>query len=241
MNVTPCPVPAWFEGELGEMGIELEPGDAERLGRFLAILLHANEQLNLTSITETDEAWRKHIFDSLSLIPVLAELPEHSRVADVGSGGGLPAIPLAITLPALRFALIEATGKKAAFLGAVAEAMQLTNVLILNERAEEIGQHHKSQNGRESYDLVMARALGRLNVAVELTVPLAKVGGQIVLVKGAQAEAELEEAAKAIELLGADHNATLPTPTGKLVVLEKVARTPRTYPRPSGEPKRKPL
>lgn len=241
MDVPPFAPPSWLASELGAIGIELESGDAERLGRFLAILLHANTVLNLTAINDPEEAWRKHILDALTLIPVLAEVPERGLVADIGSGGGVPAIPLAITMPHLRFVLIESTQKKVAFLRGAIEALGLTNAEVLNDRAEDVGQRHRDDRGREAFDAVIARALGRLNVAAELTVPLAKPGGVIALVKGAKAEEELEEARRALGLLGAAHVSTLPTPTGRIVILEKATRTPRTYPRPAGEPKRKPL
>jgi 16S rRNA (guanine527-N7)-methyltransferase len=240
--------PEWLARDLAAMGIELEAGEAERLGRFVAMLLAANRVVNLTAITGSEEAWRKHVFDALTLMPVLAELEEGSGVADVGSGGGVPAIPLAVCMPGLRFTLIEATGKKAAFLRGAIGALGVSNAEVLHERAEETGRRWKGEGSgtecratRESFDAVVARALGRMRVAVELTVPLAKPGGIVVLVKGAKAEEELAEASGAIGVLGARHATTIATPTGRLVVLEKVSRTPRVYPRVAGEPKRKPL
>lgn len=238
-DLPPLATPNWFAPELLAQGVELEPGDAERLGAFLALLLHANALVNLTAITDEDSAWRRHILDALSLIPVLAELPEAALIADVGSGGGVPAIPLAIAMPGLTFTLIEATGKKADFLRAAVASLALTNVRVVAERAEVVGQDHKSF--RESFDAVTARALGPMPVAAELTVPLCKVGGSIVLVKGQKADEELASSAAALKLLGAAHAGTIDTPTGRVVVLEKIARTPRAYPRPAGEPKRKPL
>ncbi|HBS28956.1 MAG TPA: hypothetical protein DEB06_05795 [Phycisphaerales bacterium] len=117
-------------------GIAFEPGDVERLGRFLAILLAGNEQVNLTAITEPEEAWRKHIFDALTLLPMLAELPEGARVMDVGSGGGVPGVPLAIALPGLAFSLAEATEKKAQFLSAAVAALGLKNAAVVKSLAE---------------------------------------------------------------------------------------------------------
>lgn len=220
-------------------GLTFEEGDLVRFGRFLSLLLEANKGVNLTAITDPAQAWDRHVLDALTLMPILAELPNGSRVADVGSGGGLPAIPLAIALPRLRFTLIEATGKKAAFLRTAIAALGLTNAEVVAERVETVAQDQSGH--RESYDAVTARALGRLLVAAELTVPLAKVGGRVLLVKGQKAEEELAEAAPALTMLGAVHAGTLETPTGRLVVLEKTGRTPRTYPRRPGDPKRAPL
>ena len=229
-------------------GIEFEPGDVEKLGRYLGMLLHFNTTTNLTSVTEPAEAWRRHILDSLMLLPVLAELPENATVIDVGSGGGLPGVPLAITNPKVRFTLLEATGKKADFLREVVKLLALENVRVHQERAERAGQDRGERTGagrvnahRESYDLVIARAVGRLNTLAELTVPFAKVGGRCALVKGEKAAEEVAEAAEALQILNAVYVDTLETPTSRIVILDKNSATPRTYPRADGEPKRAPL
>lgn len=227
----------------GELGVAFDPGDVERLGTFLALLLETNKTHNLTAITDPAEAWIKHIFDALTLMPLIAsvEAPEGEpvRVIDVGSGGGVPGMPLAIVMPEVRFTLVEATGKKAAFLRTAAEELGLGNVSVVQERAERVGQDHRVH--RATYDVATARALGHLAIVAELTVPLVKVGGLVLAVKGAKAEQELAESGKALGLLGAAHVQTAPTPTGRIVVLEKVSPTSRTYPRRDGEPKRAPL
>lgn len=228
------------------MGVEFDPGDTDRLGLYLAMLLQVNSALNLTAITDPVEAWTKHILDAMSLVSVLAELSqnlaegeEFLRVIDVGSGGGVPGIPLAIVMPGIRMTLLEATGKKADFLDAAIKRLKLPNARVISDRAERIGQDHKVH--RESYDVAIARALGRLNVAAELIVPLVRQGGHALAVKGAKAAEELAEANDVIGMLGARHVQTIDTPTGKIVVLEKASRTPRLYPRKNGEPKRLPL
>lgn len=245
------PPPGLVEQAAG-MGIEFEPGDVERLGLYLALLLDANQLFNLTAIKDPAEAWTRHILDSLTLIALLVELPAGSRVIDVGSGGGLPGIPLAICLPALSFTLLEATGKKAEFLRAVAGAMGLTNVSVLGERAECAAQDRGDKQSfgaetrrvgaqRESYDAAVARAVGPLATIAELTVPFVKPGGRVLLIKGQKADEELKEAAGALRLLNAVHAGTIDTPSGRIVVLDKSSATPRTYPRRDGEPKRSPL
>lgn len=251
----PLTPPPEFSTEASSIGVEFESGDLDRLGLYLALLLAANEQMNLTAVTDAHEIWRRHILDSLTLLPVLADLPEGARVIDIGSGGGLPGIPLAICLPHLRFTLLEATAKKAAFLERIANAdmLALANVTVLAQRAEraahdrgERAQTHNagtSRTGghREAYDAVIARAVGRLPTLAELTAPFARIGGRIALIKGEQADAELEEAAPALHLLKITHATTIPTPTGRILVLEKSSATPRVYPRADGEPKRTPL
>lgn len=231
-----------------EAGIEFDEGDVDRLGAYLALLLVANKAMNLTAIREAAAGWTKHVFDSLTLLPMLADLPEGARVIDVGSGGGLPGLPLAITMPHLAFTLLEATGKKAAFLRRAAELLKLPNVEVLHARAEVAGQDRgeKTADGREGghrerYDAVVARAVGALPVLVELTVPFARVGGRVLLIKGQKAEEELTASDAALKAVKAVHVETIGTPTGRVVVLEKGSATPRDYPRADGEPARRPL
>lgn len=238
------PTPEFVASAL-EIGVELEPSDLERLGRFLAMLLRANETMNLTAIKEPSEAWRKHALDALTLVPVLAsfEKPEGEEgavsVVDIGSGGGVPALPLAIVLPDMKFTLVEATGKKVEFLNRTIRELKLRHARVVAERAENVGQDHKGH--REQYDIATARALGHLAVVIELAGPLIKPHGLLVAVKGAKAEQELEESGKALGLVGLKHVQTIETPTGKLVVMQKTTRTPRLYPRRDGEPARVPL
>jgi 16S rRNA (guanine527-N7)-methyltransferase len=251
------PTPEFVQAA-AEDGVEFEPGDLERLGRFLALLLEVNRQFNLTAVTEPAEVWMRHALDSLTLLGPLAmmaadeeQTPEGEtstggggprdgplRVIDVGSGGGLPGLVLAIVLPDVQFTLLESTGKKAEFLMHAAKALGLPNVQILNERAEKAG-HDPSH--RERYDAAMARAVGPLAVIAELTVPLVRVGGQVLLIKGARAAEELLEARQALYMLHVQHAGTIETRTNRLVVLEKMRKTPRVYPRREGEPKRAPL
>lgn len=244
-EVVPAAVPGSFTAACTDFGLAFEPGEVEALARFLGFLLAVNEKMNLTAIRDVEEAWTRHIFDALTLLPLLAEIPDGGEVADIGSGGGLPAIPLAIALPHLKFTLIESTGKKVDYLSAAAAFLGLKNVRVLNARAEEVGQDFRVH--RERYDAVTARAVGRMAMLLEFTVPLAKSpdgdvpGGQIILVKGEKAAEELAEAKQALHMLHCAHAGTVETPTGRLVVIEKLRKTPRTYPRPVGEPKRSPL
>ncbi len=126
-----------------------------------------NERVNLTAITDPAEAWTRHILDALTLVPLMADLAEGSAVLDVGSGGGVPGIPMAIARPDLAFTLVEATQKKAAFLTAVSAALGLTNVTVLAERAEVLG-----PTMRARFDVVTARAVGRLVALVPTHHPL---------------------------------------------------------------------
>lgn len=232
-----------FKAACATAGIELEPGEPEQLYAYLELLYEANETTNLTAIRDESEAWMKHIFDALTLLPVIAEITpagEHLAVCDVGSGGGVPAIPLAIVCPDARFTLLEATGRKVELLNHFVQELGLTNVSVVNSRAEREGAFSSGEL-RDTFDLVTARALGRTAVAAELCVPLAREGGIIALIKGQKADEELEEAKAALHMLHAVHSGTIDTPTGRLVILEKARRTPKIYPRRDGEPKRSPL
>ncbi|MCH8270306.1 MAG: 16S rRNA (guanine(527)-N(7))-methyltransferase RsmG [Planctomycetes bacterium] len=231
--------PASFIESVAELGVAFEPGDTERLGLFLAYLLWANERINLTAIRDPAQAWTRHILDALTLLGPLSQLPPGAAVIDIGSGGGLPGIPLAITLPRVRFTLLEATGKKARFLEQVAARLQLPNVEIVNDRAEQAGAEGSALRGR--FDAAVARAVGHTRVVAELALPLTRVGGLTLLVKGPRAAEELVEAKRALHALHAAHVGTITTPTGRIVVLEKLRATPACYPRRTGEPGRAPL
>lgn len=213
-------------------------GPLERsLARYLELLLETNRSFNLTAVTDAEDAWERHIADSLSLVPDLAELSAGARVIDVGSGGGLPGLPLAIALPQLRFTLLEATGKKARFLEDAARALGLSNVAVVNQRAESFGQGPD----RERFDACTSRALSRLPVLLELSLPLLRVGGLKLAIKGEQAEQEVREAARALSVLGGHVEGLRRTPTGTVVRVRKQAPSPSRYPRAPGEPKRSPL
>jgi 16S rRNA (guanine527-N7)-methyltransferase len=231
-------IPAAVTEALATMGIELEPGDAERLRAYLEALRDANTRFNVTAIVEPEAMWVRHIQDSLTLVPFLASA-EAKAVIDIGSGGGLPGIPLAIVMPEVQFTLLEATGKKAAFIKETIAALGISNARILNDRAETAGQDHHDH--RAKYDAVVARAVGKLNVLAELTIPFAREAGSIFLIKGDKAAEEVEEAKPALHKLHTHVVDLHKTATGTVVVLEKTRATPRNYPRLPGEPKRRPL
>ncbi len=212
------------------------------------MLMHANTRMNLTAIRDEDAAWEKHIFDALTLVPMLAELDEGASVIDIGSGGGLPGIPLAIVMPKVWFTLVDATKKKIEYLDQVVDGLGLKNVRAINARAEQLGvdRGERTSDGRvdahrEHYDVAMARGVGQIAMLAELTVPLVKIGGLVLMTKGQRAEEELEAAKPALHLLHTNHAGTIETATGRVVVLEKQRKTPRDYPRRDGEPKRSPL
>ncbi len=227
------PPPTFAEGLAG-LGVSLDERQAAQLGDYLARLLAMNEQMNLTSITDPREAWSRHLLDALSLAPHLGALPAEARVLDVGSGGGVPGIPLAIARPDLRITLLEATQKKAAFLAAVVEALGLPRVTVATGRAEQLA----ATALRGSFDAVTARAVARLDALLPWTVPFVKPGGRLLLIKGQRADEELNEARKALARRRCIHEQTQETPTGRVVVIR--VGSPPADPAPVSKERRGP-
>lgn len=234
----PPPPPETFLRQAAELGIAFDEGDLERLGEYLARLLETNTRFNLTAVTDPAKVWERHILDSLTLMPMIISAGA-KRVIDVGSGGGLPGVILAIVMPGVSFALLEATGKKARFLSETASALALSNVEVIAERAETAGQ--VGSRHRERFDMAVARAVGRLNVLLELAVPLVRPGGHVAAIKGERAALEIREARRALHLLHCQVAGQTRTPTGTIVLIEKLSATAKRYPRRPGEPGRAPL
>ncbi len=210
----PLAPPDDLASRLTSLGVSLEGPALEQLARYFGALLAMNEEMNLTAIREPAEVWEKHGLDALSLVPLLS--PQVKTLLDVGSGGGVPGLVLAIARPDVRVTLLEATQKKAAFLSAVARHLGLVNVVVVADRAEVA-----SASLAQRFDVVTARAVARLEKLLPLTAPFARAGGLLLLVKGARADEELSEAARALKKLGLRHEGTTLTPTGRIVALRK--------------------
>ena len=211
----PLSPPADFAERLSAIGATPAAETLARLGDYLARLLAMNEQVNLTAIKDPADAWERHCFDALTLLPCIASVPAGGRVVDIGSGGGIPGIPLAIARPDLKVTLVESIQKKASFLSAVSEAMGLSNVTVRADRAEQL------VDLRGTFDVVTARAVARLAALAPLVLPFARPGGIALLIKGQRAEEELAEATKILAKLKTTHEKTIPTPTGRIVVLRR--------------------
>jgi 16S rRNA (guanine527-N7)-methyltransferase len=234
--------PESFLNDCKTVGLELSESELAALGRYLHLLLETNKQFNLTAITDPEAAWRRHILESLSFMPHLASA---RTIIDVGSGGGLPGLPLAIALPAasVQVTLLEATGKKANFLKHIAEEMGLSHVRVVNERAEVVGQDARY---RQQFDAAVSRAVGAMNVLLEFSMPLVRMNGKMLAMKGAKAGEELEQSTDAMQILGGGEIEIYEALPGLeddavIVEIEKARPTPKTYPRRNGEPKRVPL
>jgi 16S rRNA (guanine527-N7)-methyltransferase len=234
-----------LERLLSQAGVSALPADSlDRIERYVALLLDANTRLNLTRVLEPEAVARLHLLDALAALPLLDALAPRAAL-DLGSGGGVPGIPLAIARPDVQWTLVDSVGKKANVLGGFAESLGLGNVTVLAERAEVLGQ---SPGHRERYDLVAARACAALPVLVELALPLLRVGGELLAWKGPldDASEEVQRGRAAVDQLGGGHMRLVPAGIEVLgdhtfIVLPKDRPTPVRYPRRPGEPNRRPL
>ena len=217
----------------------------ERVEKFLTltnIMLEENEKYNLTAIKEPNKIILNHYADCAALAEIL---PKGANIADIGCGAGFPTLPVAILRPDLKILGIDSTAKRIAYVNTVKDKLGLDCVTAVTARAEDVG---KSEL-RESFDIVTARAVATMRVLTELCLPLVKIGGQMIAMKGKNAEFELNESKKAISLLGgkltATHTVRLADDDEEiihpLIVIDKKAKTPPTYPRPYAQISKKPL
>lgn len=204
-------------------------------------LVEVNKYMNLTAITEKNEVYNKHFLDSLEIVRAI-DTSGKFTLCDVGSGAGFPSIPLAIVSDNVEVTIIDALNKRITFLNSLVKKLQLENVIALHKRAEDF-----AKEKREAFDVVTARAVARLNVLAELCLPLVKLGGLFIAMKGQSGSEELNEAQSALKTLGGEVIETiefdLPNDAGKreIIVVKKVKQTPQKYPRIFAKIKEKPL
>ncbi len=230
--------------QLVDWGWTLEAEQFTLLRQYAELLTNYTEA-NVIGTKEVQGVILDHVLDSLSCL-ALRDIELHGRLIDVGSGGGMPGIPLAIAQSDLTVTLLEATEKKVKFLRRARESLQLTNVSTLNQRAEEAGRH---TGVRESYDIAVTRALASLPVVVEYCAPFVKEGGWILAMKGWLEQDELVAGQEAAKKLGAElHKVAsvrllpeLEQKQRQIVVLRKMSATPSGYPRRVGLAKKRPL
>lgn len=219
----------------------LPPTFADAAEAYVRLLLEANRRLNLTRVVAPEDVARLHLLDALAAVSLLDATTPRSAL-DLGSGGGVPGLVLAIARPDVAWTLVDSVRKKAEALDGFVQELRLRNVSVVADRAETLGRGP----AREAFDVVTARACAALPVLAEYALPLLRTGGTLLAWKGRIADAELAAGATASRLLGGGDPQVRPTGIAALgdhrfVVIRKAAQTPARFPRRPGEPARRPL
>lgn len=223
------------------LNIQITQEQVQQFYKYMVLLIEWNKKMNLTAITEPEEVILKHFIDSLTVIPYLNKA---DTVLDIGTGAGFPGIPLKIIEQNKEFTLLDSLNKRIIFLQAVIKELNLKNIQAVHGRAEEF---IKQKNLHESYDVVTSRAVARLNVLLEYMLPFVKLGGKCICMKAYDLDEELNDAKRAIEVLGGriEHidEVTLPNSDikRKIIIIKKVKNTPSKYPRKAGTPAKEPI
>ena len=235
--------PKEFYQQLQEAGITLTEQQKEQFHRYFELLVEWNQKINLTAITEESEVYLKHFYDSIA--PILQGDIENQELVllDIGAGAGFPSLPMKIVFPNLDVTIIDSLNKRIQFLGLLAEELGLEQVHFYHGRAEDFAQ---DKAFRAQFDLVTARAVARMQVLSELTIPYLKVGGKLIALKASNAPEELDQAKNALNLLFskvvANREYALPNGDPRyMTIVEKKKETPNKYPRKAGMPNKRPL
>lgn len=215
----------------------------EKFEKYMNLILKRNEEINLTAITDPEEFMVKHFEDSISITD-FPEYIEADTVMDLGTGAGFPGVPLAITSEEKKFTLVDSLNKRLKVIEEFCSELKISNVKTVHGRAEELA---RKPELRDSFDLVVSRAVANLTTLTELALPFVNVGGYFLSYKGPEAEEELKDAKKAIESLGGKYIETRETKMEKygishnIVIIGKEKPTPKKFPRKPGEAGRNPI
>ena len=232
-----------FYSLLDQQNINLTDQQKFQFERYFELLVEWNQKINLTAITEKEEVYLKHFYDSIA--PILQGLIENQEIKllDIGAGAGFPSLPMKILYPKLDVTIIDSLNKRINFLQLLAEELDLEGVHFYHGRAEDFAQ---DKHFRAQFDIVTARAVARMQVLSELTIPYLKVGGKLLALKASNAPEELTEAKNALNLLFSkvEDNISYTLPNGDpryITIVEKKKETPNKYPRKAGMPNKRPL
>ena len=223
------------------INIQITNIEADMFYKYMKILLEWNEKINLTSINDPDDIILKHFIDSITINQYINK---NEKVLDIGTGAGFPGVPLKIVSPKLPITLVDSLNKRIRFLLEVCKELQLEGIECIHSRAEEMAQNIKY---RENFDIVTSRAVARLTVLAEYMLPFVRIGGHCICMKGSTIQEELQEAKKAIEILGGRiekvDSFVLPDSDieRNIIVIKKVKTTLSKYPRKAGIPSKQPI
>ena len=238
--------PEQFQQALADHGITLSAEQMQQFADYYQLLVETNEHVNLTRITEKDEVYLKHFYDSITGAFAEPRLEsEELTLCDIGAGAGFPSLPLKIAFPQLKVTIVDSLNKRIAFLEALVAKLGLTDVTLIHDRAETFSA--KNSPYREKFDIVTARAVARLSVLSELCLPAAKISGEFIAYKASAAPEELQQGGAAIKQLGGKVQKTvtltlLETDEERnIIVIDKIKATPKKYPRRPGLPSKKPI
>lgn len=234
-----------FEKDLKQLHLELSKKQILQFISYYELLIDWNSRMNLTAITEFEDVLKKHFIDSLSLISAVSDLAQKQYdLIDVGTGAGFPGIPLKIAFPNLKITLLDSLNKRIQFLNEVICKLELQDIEAVHGRAEDFA---KPDQFRERYDLCVSRAVANLATLSEYCIPFVKPGGFFISYKSEKVNVELEEAKKAISVLGGSFQKNieflLPHSdiTRNFIVIQKKNKTPLKYPRKAGLPSKEPI
>lgn len=229
-----------FIEETKKIGIEINQYQLNQLDQYYEMLVETNKKINLTNIIEVEDVYLKHFYDSLAIAKI-CNLANINSLCDIGTGAGFPGMVLKIIYPNIKMVLIDSTEKKIKFLNEVIEKLQLKNIEAINIRAEAY-----ASNNREVFDIVTSRAVARLSILTELCLPLVKINGYFISMKG-NAKEELDEIENNLQKLNSKIEKieifTLPKEESHrtLILIKKEKATEKRYPREFREIKKKPL
>jgi len=225
----------------GELNIDLPPDAGAAFKAYYDFLEKHGENVNLTAISGAEDVVRLHFLDSVALLNVVKF--KTAKVIDIGTGAGFPGIPLKIAEPSIDLTLLDATGKKISFLSSLCNELGIKAEFI-NARAEEAAHE---PNIRESFDIAVSRAVARLNMLCELSLPFVRTGGCFIAMKSADSDDEIAEAENAVNILGGNiqecYSYTIPGTerTNRAVIIRKISETPASYPRRFAKMQKSPL
>ena len=224
-----------------KLKIKIEEKNIEKFYKYMKLLLEWNKKINLTAIIEPNEVILKHFVDSLTISKYIED---DSTLVDVGTGAGFPGMPLKIIREDLEITLVDSLNKRINFLKEIIEELELKNIKAIHSRAEEFGKNVKY---REKFDYATSRAVANLSTLSEYLIPLVKIKGRIISMKGSEVKEELIDSKNAINVLGGKilkvDEFQLPSSDIKrnIIIIEKVKNTPNKYPRKAGTPAKDPI